>query len=157
MPCVYTHVAGHVLYCGRCGDGAVRDRRHVSVVLPCFLQSAAATRLPAHTHSPSRATATPPPHHPAPLTPPPTPTNTHPPRLRQPLNVCGDGGGPILGEGKPENQNAAAPYCTGLLQQAIDMNQDNTLAQVGGGGEGIRGGGGKMGGRGSGGEREGAA
>ncbi|KAG2489222.1 hypothetical protein HYH03_012244 [Edaphochlamys debaryana] len=51
-------------------------------------------------------------------------------RIRQPVNVSGDGGSVILGEGKPENQNVALPYCTGHLVQTIDMNQDNTLAQA---------------------------
>ncbi|KAG2496933.1 hypothetical protein HYH03_004939 [Edaphochlamys debaryana] len=40
------------------------------------------------------------------------------------------GAGVILGEGKPENQNSAVPYCTGVLLQTIDMNQDNSLAQA---------------------------
>ena len=31
------------------------------------------------------------------------------------------GAGVILGEGKPENQNSAIPYCTGNLLQTIDM------------------------------------
>ncbi|KXZ42315.1 hypothetical protein GPECTOR_163g143 [Gonium pectorale] len=52
-------------------------------------------------------------------------------RLRMPVNLSGDArAGVILGEGKPENQNSAVPYCTGVLLQAIDMNQDNTLAQA---------------------------
>lgn len=38
--------------------------------------------------------------------------------------------GVILGEGKPENQNSAVIYCPGTLLQTIDMNQDNSLAQV---------------------------
>ncbi|PNH12038.1 Callose synthase 5 [Tetrabaena socialis] len=40
------------------------------------------------------------------------------------------GVGVILGEGKPENQNSAVPYCPGVLLQTIDMNQDNSLAQA---------------------------
>eukprot|EP00457_Paulinella_chromatophora_P000120 gb/GEZN01000120.1/.p1 GENE.gb/GEZN01000120.1/~~gb/GEZN01000120.1/.p1 ORF type:complete len:2191 (+),score=319.80 gb/GEZN01000120.1/:64-6636(+) len=37
-------------------------------------------------------------------------------------------GNPILGEGKPENQNHAIIFTRGEFLQAIDMNQDNTLA-----------------------------
>ncbi|KAG2500438.1 hypothetical protein HYH03_002006 [Edaphochlamys debaryana] len=51
-------------------------------------------------------------------------------RMRQPLNMSGDGSSVILGEGKPENQNVALPYCPGVLVQTIDMNQDNSLAQA---------------------------
>eukprot|EP00457_Paulinella_chromatophora_P000089 gb/GEZN01000089.1/.p1 GENE.gb/GEZN01000089.1/~~gb/GEZN01000089.1/.p1 ORF type:complete len:2202 (-),score=366.59 gb/GEZN01000089.1/:786-7310(-) len=36
-------------------------------------------------------------------------------------------GNPILGEGKPENQNHAIIFTRGEYIQAIDMNQDNTL------------------------------
>eukprot|EP00808_Paulinella_micropora_P006142 g12273.t1 len=36
-------------------------------------------------------------------------------------------GNPILGEGKPENQNHAIIFTRGEFLQAIDMNQDNTL------------------------------
>ncbi|KAG2500434.1 hypothetical protein HYH03_002002 [Edaphochlamys debaryana] len=51
-------------------------------------------------------------------------------RMRQPLNMSGDGTTVILGEGKPENQNVALPYCPGVLLQTVDMNQDNSLAQA---------------------------
>lgn len=50
-----------------------------------------------------------------------------------PLNyydTSASGVGVILGEGKPENQNSAIIYCAGSLLQTIDMNQDNSLAQV---------------------------
>ena len=33
-------------------------------------------------------------------------------------------GNPILGEGKPENQNVSLPFCHGELVQLIDMNQE---------------------------------
>ncbi|GFR52418.1 hypothetical protein Agub_g14990 [Astrephomene gubernaculifera] len=54
-------------------------------------------------------------------------------RQRLPVNYYdtnGSGVGVILGEGKPENQNTAVPYCPGVLLQTIDMNQDNSLAQA---------------------------
>ncbi|KFM22655.1 Callose synthase 5 [Auxenochlorella protothecoides] len=38
--------------------------------------------------------------------------------------------GVILGEGKPENQNSAIIFCFGEVLQAIDMNQDNYLAEA---------------------------
>jgi len=51
--------------------------------------------------------------------------------------VCSDGeggvrcesrvglpGNPILGEGKPENQNVALPFCHGERVQMVDMNQE---------------------------------
>jgi hypothetical protein len=36
----------------------------------------------------------------------------------------------VLGEGKPENQNASVIFCFGEVIQAIDMNQDNNLAEA---------------------------
>lgn len=36
----------------------------------------------------------------------------------------------MLGEGKPENQNASVIFCFGEVIQAIDMNQDNNLAEA---------------------------
>jgi hypothetical protein len=36
----------------------------------------------------------------------------------------------VLGEGKPENQNASVIFCFGEVVQAIDMNQDNYLAEA---------------------------
>jgi 1,3-beta-glucan synthase len=50
-------------------------------------------------------------------------------RLRLPVNHA-TGQGVILGEGKPENQNAAIPFCFGEALQAIDMNQDNYLCEA---------------------------
>ena len=53
-------------------------------------------------------------------------------RVRLPLNKDPRGAkfGVILGEGKPENQNAAIIFCFGEVIQAIDMNQDNFLAEA---------------------------
>ena len=39
-------------------------------------------------------------------------------------------GFPIVGEGKPENQNLGMPFATGLYLQTIDMNQDCQLAEA---------------------------
>jgi hypothetical protein len=36
----------------------------------------------------------------------------------------------VLGEGKPENQNAAMIYCFGECIQTVDMNQENRLAEA---------------------------
>ena len=36
----------------------------------------------------------------------------------------------VLGEGKPENQNAAMIYCFGECVQTVDMNQENRLAEA---------------------------
>lgn len=52
-------------------------------------------------------------------------------RIRLPVNYLKGGGhGVILGEGKPENQNASIIFCFGELVQAIDMNQDNYLCEA---------------------------
>lgn len=52
-------------------------------------------------------------------------------RVRLPVNhLEGGGHGVILGEGKPENQNAAMIFCFGEVVQAIDMNQDNYLCEA---------------------------
>lgn len=50
-------------------------------------------------------------------------------RVRLPRNTE-TGHGVVLGEGKPENQNAAIIFCFGEVVQAIDMNQDNYLAEA---------------------------
>ncbi|KAK2080835.1 hypothetical protein QBZ16_000689 [Prototheca wickerhamii] len=50
-------------------------------------------------------------------------------RVRLPRNARTPHG-VILGEGKPENQNAAIIFCFGEALQAIDMNQDNNLAEA---------------------------
>ncbi|PSC69540.1 Callose synthase 5 [Micractinium conductrix] len=50
-------------------------------------------------------------------------------RVRLPRN-SETGHGIVLGEGKPENQNAAVIFCFGEVIQAIDMNQDNYLAEA---------------------------
>ncbi|KAL4451723.1 hypothetical protein ABPG75_007385 [Micractinium tetrahymenae] len=50
-------------------------------------------------------------------------------RVRLPKNTE-TGHGVVLGEGKPENQNAAVIFCFGEVVQAIDMNQDNYLAEA---------------------------
>ena len=39
-------------------------------------------------------------------------------------------GRPLLGEGKPENQNHAIVFTRGELLQAIDMNQDSYLEEA---------------------------
>ena len=39
-------------------------------------------------------------------------------------------GNPVLGEGKPENQNHAVIFSRGELLQAIDMNQDGYFEEV---------------------------
>ena len=39
-------------------------------------------------------------------------------------------GFPIVGEGKPENQNLGMAFCEGLYVQTIDMNQDCQLAEA---------------------------
>lgn len=52
-------------------------------------------------------------------------------RIRLPVNhLDGGGHGVILGEGKPENQNASIIFCFGEVVQAIDMNQDNYLCEA---------------------------
>ena len=52
-------------------------------------------------------------------------------RIRLPVNhLEGGGHGVILGEGKPENQNASIIFCFGEVIQAIDMNQDNYLCEA---------------------------
>lgn len=52
-------------------------------------------------------------------------------RIRLPINyLAGGGHGIILGEGKPENQNASIIFCFGEVIQAIDMNQDNYLCEA---------------------------
>lgn len=52
-------------------------------------------------------------------------------RIRLPINhLEGGGHGVILGEGKPENQNASIIFCFGEVVQAIDMNQDNYLCEA---------------------------
>ncbi|GIL75226.1 hypothetical protein Vretimale_7896 [Volvox reticuliferus] len=50
-------------------------------------------------------------------------------RVRLPLNKY-SGRGVIIGEGKPENQNHAVIFAFGEGLQAIDMNQDNVLAET---------------------------
>ncbi len=50
-------------------------------------------------------------------------------RVRLPLNKY-SGRGVIVGEGKPENQNHAVIFAFGEGLQAIDMNQDNVLAET---------------------------
>ncbi|KAG2499845.1 hypothetical protein HYH03_002136 [Edaphochlamys debaryana] len=50
-------------------------------------------------------------------------------RVRLPYNRY-SGRGVIVGEGKPENQNAAVMFCFGEALQTIDMNQDNALAEA---------------------------
>ena len=39
-------------------------------------------------------------------------------------------GDPIIGEGKPENQNHAIIFCHGQYLQTLDMNQDNYLGEA---------------------------
>ena len=39
-------------------------------------------------------------------------------------------GNPILGEGKPENQNHAIIFAHGEYLQTLDMNQDNYLGEA---------------------------
>ena len=55
-------------------------------------------------------------------------------RIRLPLNKLPNKNlaknGIILGEGKPENQNASIIFCFGEAIQAIDMNQDNYLFEA---------------------------
>eukprot|EP00889_Picochlorum_renovo_P001950 jgi/Picre1/28980/NNA_004374.t1 len=54
-------------------------------------------------------------------------------RIRLPVNRLQSSEsqkGIILGEGKPENQNASIIYCFGEAIQAIDMNQDNYLFEA---------------------------
>ena len=54
-------------------------------------------------------------------------------RIRLPVNRLPPGLsklGIILGEGKPENQNASIIFCFGEAIQAIDMNQDNYLFEA---------------------------
>jgi hypothetical protein len=55
-------------------------------------------------------------------------------RVRLPLNKLPNKAqamrGVILGEGKPENQNASIIFCFGEALQAIDMNQDNYLFEA---------------------------
>lgn len=55
-------------------------------------------------------------------------------RIRLPVNRLPDPDcaklGVILGEGKPENQNASIIFCFGEAIQAIDMNQDNYLFEA---------------------------
>lgn len=55
-------------------------------------------------------------------------------RIRLPLNRLQNKArakrGVILGEGKPENQNASIIFCFGEAIQAIDMNQDNYLFEA---------------------------
>jgi len=46
-------------------------------------------------------------------------------RLPSPGNPIMDG----IGEGKPENQNNAAPFVPGRIMQAVDMNQDGFLEE----------------------------
>ncbi|KAG2500666.1 hypothetical protein HYH03_001432 [Edaphochlamys debaryana] len=50
-------------------------------------------------------------------------------RVRLPHNKY-SGRGVVLGEGKPENQNHAVIFAFGEGLQAIDMNQDNVLAET---------------------------
>ncbi|KAF8059158.1 CALS3 [Scenedesmus sp. PABB004] len=50
-------------------------------------------------------------------------------RIRLPMNLETNGG-VILGEGKPENQNHALPFCHGEALQTIDCNQDSYLAEA---------------------------
>lgn len=50
-------------------------------------------------------------------------------RVRLPRNPVSTKG-VIVGEGKPENQNAAFIFCLNEIVQAIDMNQDNFLAEA---------------------------
>ena len=51
-------------------------------------------------------------------------------RIKLPKNKLDPKAGVILGEGKPENQNSAIIFCFGEVVQAIDMNQDNYLAEA---------------------------
>ena len=55
-------------------------------------------------------------------------------RIRLPVNRLPNPedakAGIILGEGKPENQNASIIFCFGEAIQAIDMNQDNYLFEA---------------------------